>query len=288
MPVFISYSHTDKIFVENLAMQLVSHKASIWLDKWELNVGDLIVDKVQNAIQGASALVVVLSKASVESEWCKKELSGGLLKELEEKRVVVMPVLLEDCDMPLFVRSKVYADFRTNFDEGLKTLLEGIAKVTSDSLGRIDEPEYHCDWAIDWGVFVEDCFTMRLTLVEQAEGMPFSCLTIVSIFADAIGTKEYYENCEKHSDEYARLKILSLLATQIEEGLDIRPKLSDQFAQTKDYPITDKESGALYVTSVTARRLGEDTGRDILLNVGSQLLWITKTLQGVIKSPGNH
>ena len=85
MPVFISYSHQDNDFATQLAAQLVKQKAKVWIDKWELHVGDSLVDRIQEAIQGASALIVVLSRASINSEWCKKELSSGLLRELEER-----------------------------------------------------------------------------------------------------------------------------------------------------------------------------------------------------------
>jgi hypothetical protein len=50
-------------------MQLVRSNVHVWLDRWELSVGDSIVEKVQEAVDGASALLVILSKASVESEW---------------------------------------------------------------------------------------------------------------------------------------------------------------------------------------------------------------------------
>src|SRR6266481_551265 len=98
MPIFISYSHRDTEFVDRLSAQLVLHKARVWVDRWELNVGDSLIDRVQSALQTATALVVVLSKGSVESEWCRKEFSAGLLRELEERRVVVLPVLIEDCE----------------------------------------------------------------------------------------------------------------------------------------------------------------------------------------------
>ncbi len=112
MPVFISYSHKDEKIVNKLAAHLVKHNANVWVDTWELNVGDSIITNVQEAIDGSSALLVMLSKSSVESEWCKKELTAGLMKELEEKRVVVLPVLLEDCQVPIFLRDKMYADLR--------------------------------------------------------------------------------------------------------------------------------------------------------------------------------
>ena len=45
--------------------------------------------------------------------------------------MVILPALLEDCQIPLFLREKVYADFRTNYDHGLHQVLEAVAKVTS-------------------------------------------------------------------------------------------------------------------------------------------------------------
>ena len=64
MPVFISYSHQDKRFVDRLAAQLVRQKVNVWLDRWELKVGDSLISKVQDAIVGASALLVILSESA--------------------------------------------------------------------------------------------------------------------------------------------------------------------------------------------------------------------------------
>ena len=106
MPVSISHSHQDKDFVDNLATHLIKRNAHVWVDRWEIKVGESILGKVQNVIAGASAVLFVLSKASVESEWCKKELSAGLMRELEEKSTIVLPVLLEKCQIPVFLKEK--------------------------------------------------------------------------------------------------------------------------------------------------------------------------------------
>ena len=94
MAIFISYSHNDKDFVDKFAASLVKRKARVWIDRWELHVGDSSIDKIQEAIQESDPLIVVVSKASMTSDWCKKELSSGFLRELEEKRVDVLPELL--------------------------------------------------------------------------------------------------------------------------------------------------------------------------------------------------
>jgi hypothetical protein len=65
MPVFISHSHQDKDFVDKLATHLIMANAHVWVDRWEIKVGESILNRVQNVIDGASAVLFVLSKASV-------------------------------------------------------------------------------------------------------------------------------------------------------------------------------------------------------------------------------
>jgi hypothetical protein len=65
----------------------------------------------------------VLSEASVKSEWVKRELNAALMKELKRKSVVVLPLLLQDCEIPPLVADKKYADFRQGYDAGLAELL---------------------------------------------------------------------------------------------------------------------------------------------------------------------
>src|SRR6266849_1326550 len=164
MPIFISYSHADKTFVNKLAAHLVRHNAHVWIDSWELNVGDSLIQRIQQAIQESSALLVVLSKASVQSEWCKKELSAGLVRELEEKKVLVLPVLVEDCDIPIFLREKLYANFRTSFDDGLEAIVPAVAKFTNPDQGRFTAGKANRDWAESWGVRDDKYFCMEYVL----------------------------------------------------------------------------------------------------------------------------
>jgi hypothetical protein len=169
----------------------------VWVDSWELNVGDSIVGRVQQAIQESSALLIVLSKSSVASEWCKKELNAGLMRELDEKRVHVLPVLVEDCEIPIFLREKLYADFRRKFDVGLKALVEAVAKVTSLDQGRIKAGNGNIDWSETWG-YQDDAFCMEYTLMETSPDWPFTLLTEISLKCSEEATRRYREY-EQHN-----------------------------------------------------------------------------------------
>lgn len=269
MPVFISYSHTDKSFVNQLATHLAKNKVHVWVDTWELHVGDSLVSKIQQAIQEASALLVILSKSSTISEWCKKELTAGLIRELDEKRVVVLPVLVEDCEIPLFLRDKMFADFRSNYDHGLRQVLEAVAKVTSDNLGRIDEPDWHIDWAIDWGE-LNGKIWFRLTLSEHANDQPYSVLTDVFILLNAVATSRYHQYAEAGLDFVGQDIFLGLL-TFDEEFANLDILIGDDLPQKKEKIIYDPKTHVGCEVTIVCRRLGQDTGRDILFHVGRQI-----------------
>jgi len=276
MPIFISYSHQDEDFANKLAGHLVKHRARVWVDRWELSVGDSIVERVQSAIQEASVLIVVLSKASVQSQWCKKELSAGLVRELEEKRVVVLPVLTEDCDIPMFLRDKLYADFRTSFDEGLKVTLEALARVTSDTLGRLGTPDHYVDWSIDWGL-EDGRWVLRVTVVEAPGDMPCSVLTEIVVRGNAQATKRQEEYERRGFADFGRTVVITAFA-EIVAKRKVFLALGDNFPQTSGSTLHDPRTGITYDMLISARRLGEDTGKDIVVDCAGLLEAILKSI----------
>lgn len=122
--LFLSYSSADSAFVERLARDLKRLGVRIWWDREAIKVGDSITQRIQEGIAEAGWLAVVLSPASVSSAWVQQELSAALIKHLEQRDVFVLPLLYQDCSIPLFLRDKHYADFRSSYDEGLAAVVE--------------------------------------------------------------------------------------------------------------------------------------------------------------------
>jgi len=269
MPVFISYSHKDREFATRLAANLVRNKANVWLDEWEVAAGESLIENIQSAIQGASALVAVFSKASVASVWCKREVTAAIQKELEERRVVVIPALLEDCEIPLFLRDKKYADFRTNFDAGLQSVLVGIAKVTNASLGRIDTDEYHTDWSIDWG-YLDGQFLMEFTLLQHSVKWPYTVLSKIFILCSPEATTRYKPYEEAGLSEVGHLVITESVLAALDSH-EFQVLLEDSHKKRKEVEIQDPNTGIGYALTLESRRLGEDTGRDILMHGEEEL-----------------
>jgi hypothetical protein len=272
MPVFISYSHKDKDFVAKLAVNLIRDKTWVWLDEWEIAAGESLIDRIQNLIQGASVLVAVFSKAAVESIWCKREVTAGIQRELEEKKVLVIPALLEDCEMPLFLRDKKFADFRSNFDQGLETLRAAIAKFTNPHLGRIEGGEYHRDWSADWG-FLDDQVLLRYTIVKHSARLPYSVLVQITILGSEEATARFHVYQEAGLHEIGELVIIESVVDGMQDH-EFAVLLEDAHSKTNEIEIRDPKTKVGFYLSMESRRLGSDTGLNILMHGEEEIRWL--------------
>ena len=283
MPVFISYSHADELIVNKLAAHLVKHHANVWVDTWELSVGDSILNRVQEAIQESSALLVILSKASVESEWCKKELSAGLMRELDEKRVVVLPVLVEDCEIPMFLQEKMYADLRTDFERGLHSILDAIEKVTNAYQGRLEGDNGHIDWSEDWG-FNDGLFHIRFTIVESPKSLPMTFLTQVYVFYNEVATNRY-RKYEAAGIDWIGRGVIATTLSDFGERENYNLILDSQFPKEFKAKIADPKTGVEFDVIIESRKMGQDNGKDQLVRVSNYLIGIREYVRSVSRKP---
>jgi hypothetical protein len=191
MPVFISYSQKDRLFADTLAANLVKKKHHIWMDRWELNVGDSLIDKIQSALTASSAILVVLSKNSVASEWCKKELNSGLVRELEERKTLLLPCVIDDCEIPLFLKEKMYADFRRDPDYALKQVDSALARVSNPQQGRIESPKFITDWSVDWKSSDDDRWIFYFLFVDHGQDWPYIVLARFSFVCSPRASKSF-------------------------------------------------------------------------------------------------
>lgn len=264
MSVFISYSTKDTDFITQLSAELVKNRIQIWLDKWEMQPGDSLIDKIQNGLSDSSFLLVVLSKNSVDSEWCKKELNSGLMRELNEKKVIVIPVLLDDCKIPLFLQEKVYADFRTDFDSGFKALLRPLSKLFSEHMGRQNKNEIVTDYAVNWGLDNE-LFYMTIDLVNWYEKARKSILLQIKIEGCKNATDRYLQQVKNGFGWLMKESVISMMFVNKDfRDLNIlvqRDEIYNSHIKTKDIKVD-----ITFDVKFRAILMGEDDGNDVLIN----------------------
>lgn len=126
--IFLSHTSIDKPFVRKLASDLRNSGHTVWIDEAEINIGDSLIKKIREGLDAVDYVAVVLSKASIESEWVQKELEIASNREIEEKRVLVLPLIIENVEMPGFLKGKLYGNFsdEEKYDESLQLLLRSL------------------------------------------------------------------------------------------------------------------------------------------------------------------
>lgn len=124
--VFLCHSSEDKEIVEQFALRLKSSKNYVWFDKWEIKVGDSIVEKINDGLNTMTHLVIFLSKGSVEKPWVKKELSSALMRKLSDNSVKVMPIKIDNVNIPTIISDIKYADCSDDLESGFDQLINDI------------------------------------------------------------------------------------------------------------------------------------------------------------------
>lgn len=141
--VFLSHTHNDKKFARKITADLRKHGHIVWIDEAEIEVGDSLVEKIREGIDRVDYIVAVISEKSINSEWVKKELDLATNREISEKRVIVLPLLLDDVELPGFLKGKLFADFRNEsaYDDSLSLLLRKLGAGSSAPELNKDERE---------------------------------------------------------------------------------------------------------------------------------------------------
>jgi hypothetical protein len=127
LKVFLSHSFSDKGFARKLCSDLVDLGLKPWLDENDIKVGESITEKIEAALKETKYFILVLSKKSVASIWVKREWESIFLREINQKKIILIPVLLEACEIPSLLANKKYANFSIDYNKGLTELLKGLS-----------------------------------------------------------------------------------------------------------------------------------------------------------------
>lgn len=91
---FISYSHKDEEFCKRLHSRMRDDKLRVWFAPEDVKGGKKLHEQIDHAIRIHDKLLLVLSEASMKSEWVATEISKARSREVKEGKQILFPIRL--------------------------------------------------------------------------------------------------------------------------------------------------------------------------------------------------
>ena len=128
MQVFLSYNHeSDQDFVNELTEALKRIDVIPQIVNLKLKYGDEINAQVGDALKNCENIILLLSNGFLRSKWHQKELFAFLLHEVHIGSQIIIPLLLEDCEVPPMLERRICDFRRKTFKQGFKALAKRLS-----------------------------------------------------------------------------------------------------------------------------------------------------------------
>lgn len=222
MRFFISHAHEDKAFVDKLSIELVKNNIPLWLDGWEIELGDSLNDKILKGIESSSHFIIVVSKNYFQSEWCCKELVLALEKQKDTKEKILIPLIIDKVEIPkeTDLDDVISVDFSESFDNAFKLLIEKIQLISETPSDRKEDKLYTRDWAItdrldDIFGNNEKNYFIEIDSVDFYFNYQYSIISKIMIIGDNNITKQYISMKEIGLEQLTKDAALSILYSNI-------------------------------------------------------------------------
>ncbi len=124
--VFISHRTADMALATRLANEIKAAGHNVWLDDWEIGIGDSIIGKMNAGLRDAEYLVLCYSPLGVSSPWTAEEWESFRTRQLNGQKVKLLPVNLSRGDPPAILEHLKYADLVRDWAGGVAQLLKAI------------------------------------------------------------------------------------------------------------------------------------------------------------------
>ena len=215
---FISYSRKQLYFAESLALHLQKEGVEVWFDLQKLQAGTVWSDGLEKAAGEAGKMVLVVSKASLESAYTQAEWQGFTRPGHQLVLAIYEPV-----ELPDLARGLPTYDFRGGFEGRLLDLaafLRGQAEPRHDPVASPNR--FHISLRLpgviwltlcaQFGCFIACVLGLLITIYYRGleSATPNQFYLYVAVLSLAVGAR-YAIPFLRHTLDYQKLKRSTLI-----------------------------------------------------------------------------
>jgi len=124
--IFISYSRKNWKFATRIYNALIDKGYPVWIDKQGIEASDDWVEKIDDALHGAVAVLWIASEASLKSPVVRSELAMAQNLDLQ-----ILPARIEETSETILLSTRQYVDFAyQDFDVAMAQIIKKLEAIT--------------------------------------------------------------------------------------------------------------------------------------------------------------
>ena len=114
--LFLSHASEDADWCERLAKRVRGEGVRVWFDRWELQFGDKLGDRINDGIQRSRQMAVVWTQSYFDpgKEWTQAEQWSRQHAERPRQAAAPPPDWRENCPIPVLLADLLRIDFRAD------------------------------------------------------------------------------------------------------------------------------------------------------------------------------
>lgn len=134
--VFLSHSSKNKQDIDKVFNELQKAQISCWFDKYEIDAGDSITDKINEGLNKSDLGLIFLSKDFIYSKsgWTMNEANYFFQKKMrnKDKKFIVINLDLAHEELPPLMQDYKYIDFKQ--ENAIQDIVNAIQKQSNNNL----------------------------------------------------------------------------------------------------------------------------------------------------------
>lgn len=123
---FLTHSWHDIEFARKLFGDLTAQGLEGFFDDKSLKGGNRLAEEINRGMEWCDVYIPVLSRVALDSPWCWEEINAAINlsnQRARQGRPQIIPVLIEDCNVPALLASRLYFNFTNRYEQALNELL---------------------------------------------------------------------------------------------------------------------------------------------------------------------
>jgi hypothetical protein len=152
--VFISYSYNDREIAHKISDALEREQIDVFIDYKDISAGKNVFDQIRYMYESSETVIVLLSNSLFSSSYFQFEFPQYFFEEARKRKVNVIPILVEKCQVPSDFLEFEIINLTNNFEKGLQRVVQKlkiIPEISFDHFSPIEFEDFTFDFLKAYG-----------------------------------------------------------------------------------------------------------------------------------------